>query len=322
MSKRESIAKPNRRHFLQATAAAIAGATLPWPVAAQEKRGDMPYRPLGSTGEMVSLLGVGGYHIAVRELSDDDGIRMVRTAMDQGVNFLDNAWQYHDGRSEVVMGKALKDGYRDKAFVMTKVLSREPDRVREQLETSLKRLDMDYIDLWQFHSVLEPDDPKKIYEDGLLDIALKAKEEGKIRYIGFTGHYNPAVHQEMLDRGFEFDTVQMPLNVLDHHARSFEQNVLPKVNERRMGALAMKTLGGAGQLPRVIDGITHDDCLRYVMNLTIATLISGMKSMDDLQANLAIAKSYKPFEEDELAQLLAKTRESAGRPEYEPYKIR
>lgn len=312
-----------RREFLMATAAAVAGATLPWPLAAAEARNGMPYRPLGSTGETVSLLGLGGSHIGQGNVTEDEAIRIMRTAIDEGVNFFDNAWAYFDGKSEERMGKALKDGYRDKVFLMTKHKGRDRATAREQLETSLKRLGVDHIDLWQFHEVVHPDFPRMIYESGALDVAIEARKQGKIRYIGFTGHHYPKYLNEMLDRGFAFDTLQMPLNVFDYHFRSFEHDTLPKALDKKMGVIAMKTLGGnPGTIPNASKAATAEECLRYAMSLPVSTVCSGMESMERLKLNLAIAKGFKPFQPDELAALLKRTAPEAADGNYEPYKTK
>jgi len=306
-----------------ASAAAVAGAALPWPLAAAEERNGMPYRPLGSTGEKVSLLGLGGSHIGQGNVTEAGAIRIMRTAIDEGVNFFDNAWAYFDGKSEERMGKALNDGYRDKVFLMTKHKGRDRATAQEQLETSLKRLGVDHIDLWQFHEVVHPDFPRMIYENGALDVAVKARKQGKIRYIGFTGHHYPKYLNEMLDRGFAFDTLQMPLNVFDHHFRSFEHDTLPKALDKKMGVIAMKTLGGnPGTIPNASKAATAEECLRYAMSLPVSTVCSGMDSMDRLKSNLAIAKAFTPFEPDELTALLKRTAPDAADGNYEPYKTR
>lgn len=311
----------DRRDFLKTTTAAVIGASLAPPLAQAEVRNGMPYRPLGKTGEMVSLLCVGGSHIGQGNVTEEEAIRIMRTAVDEGVNFFDNAWAYFDGKSEERMGKALKDGYRDKVFLMTKHKGRDAATAQQQLEDSLRRLDVDVVDLWQFHEVVHPDFPKAIYENGAIDVALKAREEGKIRYIGFTGHHYPKYHNEMIDRGFPWDTVQMPLNVFDHHFRSFEQSTMVKARENEMGVIAMKTLGGnPGTIPNASKAATAEECLRYAMSLPVATVVSGMDSMEHLRANLATAKAFKPFEPEELKALLARTAPDAANGNYEPYK--
>ncbi len=289
------------------------------PVQAGERNG-MPYRKLGDTGEEVSILCVGGAHIGGGGLSDDESVRMMRTAVDEGVNFFDNAWAYHGGRSEERMGMALKDGYRDQVFLMTKSTKRTEEGARQDLEDSLRRLDVDVIDLWQLHEMVDEDDPRRCYEDGPLDVAIKAREEGKIRYIGFTGHYQPSTHVEMIERGFEWDTLQMPLSVMDHHYRSFEQTVLPMAAERNIGVIAMKTMGGNPNSITSTGDVSPAECLRYAMNLPVASVCSGMDSMEVLRENLATAKAFEPMTEDEVGDVLARSAPHSQEGELEVYK--
>lgn len=308
-----------RREFLKFSAAALGASLLPAPVTA-EVHNDMPYRALGKTGEKVSLLCIGGYHIGQGSLSDEEAITLMRTAVDEGVNFFDNAWQYNAGASEVRMGKALKDGYREKVFLMTKHKGRTRADAQRYLEDSLRRLDVDVIDLWQCHELIKPDEPRAIHENGVIEFALEAKKQGKVRYLGFTGHFTPSTHTEMLARGFAWDTVQMPLNVFDHHFRSFEREVLPKAVERNMGIIAMKTLGGTPGRIVQSKAATVAECLRYAMNLPVSSVCSGIDSMEKLKENLAVAKAFKPFDPTELAALLQRTREKAATGEFEDYK--
>ena len=316
----------DRRSFLQRTALGALGAGLLHRAAyahiteTVEKRNGMPYRRLGATPEHVSLLCLGGYHIGLRALSDDQAIEIMRTAIDEGVNFFDNAWAYHGGRSEERMGKALKEGYRDKVFLMTKHKGRDPQSARDQLETSLRRLQVDVIDLWQFHEVVHPGTPKNLYDRKVMEVALKAKEEGKIRYIGCTGHHMPSIQAEMIDRGFPWDTIQMPLNLFDYHFRSYTKTVLPKANERNIGVIAMKTLGGTpAPIPKT-GAATPAECLEYAMNLPVATVCSGMDSLDLLRANLATAKAFTPLDSEKVAALLAQAKAPAATGEHEAYK--
>jgi len=308
----------NRRAFLETTfAGAAAFATFP---AWAEKRNGMPYRDLGKTGEKVSLLCVGGAHIGGKDVTDEDSIKIMRTAVDEGMNFFDNAWAYHGGRSEILMGRALKDGYREKVFLMTKGQARDAAGAQRYLEESLKRLDVDVIDLWQIHELVEPEGPGKVYNEGVLEYLMKAKEEGKIRYIGFTGHHLTSVHLEMLAGGFDFDTVQMPLSILDYHYFSFQQKVLPKAVEKKMGVLAMKTLGGSpGSVPES-GAATVAECLRYSMSLPVSTVVSGMDTLDKLKENIATAKSFTPMDETEMAALRARTESFGNDGRFESYK--
>ena len=308
-----------RRQFLRMSAAAMAVSLYGPQVAAGERNG-MPYRELGKTGEQVSLLCVGGSHIGGGNLSDEEAVALMRTAVDEGVNFFDNAWAYHGGRSEERMGQALKDGYRDQVFLMTKSTKRTEEGAQQDLEDSLRRMDVDVIDLWQLHELVDADHPRACYEDGPLDVAIKAQEEGKIRYIGFTGHYQPSTHVEMIERGFEWDSVQMPLSVMDHHYRSFEQTVLPMALERDIGVIAMKTVGGNPNSILATEDVSAAECLRYAMNLPVATVCSGMDSMEVLRENLATAKAFEPMSEEEAEELLSRSRPHSEDGAMEAYK--
>lgn len=309
-----------RRSFVKTSAVCGAGAWLSSATADESRVNDMPQRELGKTGQKVSLLCLGGFHIGVPELSDEESVRIMRRAVDEGVNFFDNAWQYHDGRSEERMGLALKDGYRAKVFLMTKHKGRDAAEAQEHLETSLRRLQVDVIDLWQFHEIVHPDQPKRVYDNGALEFAVKAREQGKIRYIGFTGHHVNGTHVEMIQRGFDWDTVQMPLNVFDYHFRSYQKSVLPMALERNMGVIAMKTKGGSpGVLPET-GAVTHDECLRYAMSLPVSTVCSGMDSMEVLERNLAAAKSFTSMTENEMEALRERVKPDAAKGLHEVYK--
>lgn len=282
----------------------------------------MPYRVLGRTGERVSLVGLGGYHIGgIPDEAEAD--RIIRAALDNGINFLDNAWDYHDGVSEQRVGRVLKDGYRDRAFVMTKIDGQTRESATRQIEESLERLQVDTIDLLQFHEVIRPGDPERILgANGALEAVLKAREQGKIRYIGFTGHKDPSIHLKMLDTafagGFTFDTVQMPLNVMDAHYRSFEREVLPVLVQRGIGVLGMKPLG-AGNIMRS-GKVTAVEALHYAMNLPVSVVITGVDSMEVLWQALEAARSYRPLAETEVAELLARTADAATDGQFEPFK--
>ena len=285
--------------------------------------GQIPRRPLGKTGEQVSLLCVGGAHIGSRNVAEADGIRIIHQAIDAGATFLDNAWEYNDGESERRMGKALaQDGYRQKAFLMTKDCAhdRRAEHSMRKLEESLRRLQTDYLDLWQIHEVVWPDDPDHIFAPGgSAEAMLKAKEQGKVRYVGFTGHKHPEIHRRMLSHGFPWDTVQMPLNVLDAHFVSFEREILPICQEQGIGVLAMKTFA-AGHLFEAKVGVTPEEALRYAMSLPIATVVSGMPSLAILEQNLAIARAFTPLTDEERTAILAKTAPIAGNGRFEPFK--
>jgi predicted aldo/keto reductase-like oxidoreductase len=290
---------------------------------AVENRNGMPYRILGKTGEHVSLLCLGGAHIGRDNLTDEESIALQRTAIDEGVNFFDNAYVYNGGRSEERMGKALRDGYREKVFLMTKTYHKDRDAssAQKQLEESLRRLQTDYLDLWQVHQIIEPHEPQWVYERGILDVMTTAREEGKVRYIGFTGHARPEYHMEMIERGFEWDTVQMPINAVDHHWTSFQNSVLPEAQKHNFGIIGMKSLGGSpGQFVNKAKVLTARECLHYAMNLPVATVVSGIDTMDKLKENLAIAKSFEPLSEEEIAAILAKAAPIAEGGKFERYK--
>jgi predicted aldo/keto reductase-like oxidoreductase len=264
----------------------------------------VPHRPMGKTGLKVSILGVGGYHLGTvagqPEVND-----MVAKALDHGINFFDNAWEYHNGASEERMGVALK-GKRDQAIVMTKVCThgRKKDVAMRMLEESLVRLRTDHLDVWQVHEVVYYNDPEKCYaQDGVLEALAAAKQQGKVRFVGFTGHKNPSIHLEMLKGGFPFDTVQMPLNPFDYSYRSFQQQVLPVAVERGMAVFGMKSMGGSGEMISM-GALTPTEALSYAMSLPgVSTTISGMDSMRVLDQNLEILKNFKPLSQDQISQL-------------------
>jgi predicted aldo/keto reductase-like oxidoreductase len=304
-----------RRAFLQTSAAGIAASGL---AAGREplerNQAGIPLRPLGKTGEQVTLLCLGGFHSTVPgKLSEVDSIALIQRAVDEGITFLDNAWDYHDGVGEERMGKALAEGgRRDKVFLMTKVCGRTAKESQQHLEDSLRRLRTDRIDLWQFHEIVYDNDPDWIFEaGGAIETALKAKEQGKIRYLGFTGHKDPRIHLKMLGKPYPWATVQMPLNVLDAHYRSFQKEILPVLAERGIGAIGMKSLGGDGRIVTEAK-IPVETALRYVMSLPIATLVTGIDSMSVLEQNLAIARSFEPLSQDERNAVDAQTVRLAG----------
>jgi len=259
----------------------------------------VPRRPFGRTGVEVSILGVGGYHLGSAK-NQEEASTIVSRAVDAGVNFFDNAWEYHDGESEERMGIALA-GKRDKVILMTKVCTHGRDKkvAMQQLEQSLRRLKTDHLDVWQIHEVVYYNDPDKIFAmDGAIEALEQAKKDGKVRWVGFTGHKDPAIHLKMLAHDFPFDTIQMPLNCFDARFRSFQQHVLPEANRRGIAVLGMKSLGGSGEL--VTHGaITPEEGLRYAMSLPVATTISGMESELFLEQNLAIASRFTPMSETE-----------------------
>jgi predicted aldo/keto reductase-like oxidoreductase len=282
---------------------------------------EMPLRPFGKTGEQVSLLGLGGYHIGVPP--EDEAIRLMHAAFDAGVTFLDNAWEYNAGISEMRMGKAIKTwGARDKLFVMTKDCAhdRKAKHSLLKLEQSLQRLQVDYLDLWQIHEVVWDDDPDWIFAPGgSAEAMLKAKEQGKVRYIGFTGHKHPDIFKRMLSQGFPWDACQMPLNVLDAHYASFEREILPLCQEQGIAVIAMKSLAD-GHLLQSGAPISAAEALRYVMSLPVATVVSGMDSMEVLQQNIATARAFTPLTPEERAGLLARSAAAARDGRHEPFK--
>jgi aryl-alcohol dehydrogenase-like predicted oxidoreductase len=260
----------------------------------------IPRRSLGRTGLEVSALGIGGYHLGSAN-SDAEAIQIVNEALDAGVNFFDNAWEYHRGLSEERLGRALK-GKRDRAIVMTKVCThgRGKDVAMRQLDESLTRLQTDHLDVWQIHEVIYENDPDLIFgPNGAAEALLQAKQQGKARFLGFTGHKDPSLHLEMLSHNFPFDTVQMPLNCLDATFRSFETKVLPEVNRRGMAALGMKSFGGSGELVRE-GAVVVTMGLRYAMSLPVAVTISGIDSLDVLHQNLEVARGFQPLNAAEM----------------------
>jgi len=308
-----------RREFLKMSAAAGAIAALPVPATAKVVNG-IPYRRLGKVGAEVSLLGIGGAHIGGEKMSEAEAIKIMRTAVDEGINFFDNAWEYQAGRSEERMGLAMKDGYRDKVFLMTKVLGRSTENAQKQLETSLKRMQVDVIDLWQIHSVgtFDPDDKGKVYTKGVIDVALKAKEQGKIKHIGFTGHVDPEVHIAVMEGGFDWETIQFPVNCLDPHRKSFIKNVIPKAQEYDLGIIAMKTLAGGGVLRTA--AISPEDALRFAMSMPVSVIVSGMDSFDTFQRNLTIAKTFQQMDPSAIAAFLDHTKTFGEQTQFEDYK--
>ncbi|HTB94706.1 MAG TPA: aldo/keto reductase [Candidatus Sulfotelmatobacter sp.] len=318
----------SRRKFLQG--AAIMGASPLIPsralsasdaVPREIPEGVVPKRSLGRTGIQVSALGLGGYHLGSAS-TDQAANEIVAKALDHGIDFFDNAWEYHDGLSEERLGKALK-GKRQNAFLMTKVCTHGRDKkvAMRMLEESLRRLQTDHLDLWQIHEVIYENDPEMIFAPGgAAEALLDAKKKGKVRFVGFTGHKDPEIHLRMLDHDFPFDTVQMPLNCFDASFRSFEMRVLPEATRRGIAVLGMKSLGGSGEMVRH-GGITAQQGLRYAMSLPVATTISGVDSMEVLDQNLAVAINFQPFTAAELKELRDHCRQFAADGRYELFKM-
>jgi len=278
----------------------------------------VPTRALGSTGEQVSCIGMGGFHLGVPE-DPAEAVRLVREALDRGITFFDNSWDYLEGESERRLGDALQGGYRERAFMMTKVDGRTKESVNRQLEESLRRLKTDYVDLLQLHEVIRWDDPEKFFAPGGgIEAFLEARDAGKIRYIGFTGHKNPDIHLKMLQQDFPWDTVQMPLNALDAHYESFTRKVLPVLVEREIGVLGMKPFA-AGQLFES-GAISAREALRYALNLPASVIITGIQSQRDLDQAIDIATSFRPLTRTEVGEILAKTSQVAREGKFEGYK--
>jgi len=287
------------------------------------RKGEMLYRTLGRTGEQVSAIGMGGFHIGQHGLTDEQSIRLIRSAIDRGITFMDNSWDYNEGQSELRMGKALKDGYRQKVFVMTKIDGRTKESAAQQLETSLKRLQTDRIDLVQHHEVIRFDDPDRIFaEGGANEALLEARQAGKIRYIGFTGHKDPHIHLYTLkvaaEHGFHFDTVQMPLNVMDAHFRSFAHMVLPELIKEEIGVLGMKSMGDSVILKSKV--VSPVECLHYALSLPTSVVITGIDKPEILDQAFEAARTFKPMTQEQVAQLLARTKAVAMAGKYELFK--
>ena len=283
----------------------------------------MIYRILGDTGERVSAIGVGGWHLALKHVDEKLAVRIVREALDRGVNFLDNCWDYNEGASEKRMGKALRDGYREKAFVMTKIDGRSKKEAARQLDESLERLDIDCLDLVQHHEILRFEDPHRIFhEDGANAALVEARSAGKLRYIGFTGHKDPRIHLYMLEvarqNGFKFDAVQMPLNLMDAHYRSFAKEVVPELVKQNIGVLGMKSMGNGILLKS--NTVTAIECLHYALSLPTSVVITGIDSMEILEQAFEAVRTFHPLGKEELDALLAKTADAALTGQYEPFK--
>jgi predicted aldo/keto reductase-like oxidoreductase len=336
--------KISRRNFLKQTSSSIvvgvaAGQGILRPIAAaaqaamhasgqksriETRTGDMVYRTLGRTKERISVIGLGGYHIGKPQLTESDSINIIRSAIDRGITYMDNCWDYNGGESEIRMGKALRDGYRQKVFLMTKIDGRTKQEAARQMEDSLKRLQTDHIDLLQHHEVIRPEDPDRIFAaGGAQEAMLDARKAGKVRYIGFTGHKDPLIHLRMLKvaakNNFHFDAVQMPINVMDAHFRSFEDQVLPVLVKEEIGVEAMKTFGDDYILrSRTVQPI---EALHYSMTLPTSVVITGIDNLQVLDQAIEAARTFKPMTKEEIAALLSRTREAAAKGQYELYKM-
>ncbi len=284
---------------------------------------EMIYRNLGSTGERVSAIGLGGWHLGSPQLDEQSSIRLIQTAIDRGINFMDNSWDYNDGASEIRMGKALRDGYRNKVFLMTKIDGRSKKEAARQLDESLRRLQTDMIDLVQHHEIIRYEDPHRIFDPEGANAALEeARQAGKIRLIGFTGHKDPHIHLYMLEyaarQGFKFDAVQMPLSVMDAHFRSFEKLVLPELVRQNIDVLGMKSMAN-GIILRS-NTVTPIECLHYALSLPTSVVINGINSFELLDQAFDSARIFHPLSRDEVDALLARTAKAASQGEFEPFK--
>lgn len=320
----------DRRNFLM-SGTAIAGAVAADQMFASILRAQtdtpqaqgMIYRQLGRTGERVSAIGLGGYHIGKSSIPEQDSIQLIRQAIDRGITFLDNCWDYNDGASEIRMGKALQGGYRNKIFLMTKIDGRTKAAATQQIDESLSRLQTDHVDLMQFHEVIRLEDPDRIFADGgAMEAMLAARQAGKVRYIGFTGHKDPYVHLRMLDEArqhnFHFDTVQMPLNVMDAHFRSFTHEVLPVLTKEGIAPLGMKCFGDHHILDS--NSVQPIEALHYCLNLPISVQITGIDSEQILDQAFQAARTFKPLSESEVSALLERTKPFAQQGKFELYK--
>ena len=313
----------HRRDFLKTAATAAGAAAADRFLHAADTKESVPTRPLGRTGERVSCIGLGGYHIGQAKLAEHDAIQLMRQAVDRGITFLDNCWDYNDGVSEDRMGKALAGGYRNKVFLMTKIDGRTKKACGDQIDQSLTRLQTDHVDLMQFHEVIRLEDPDRIFaEDGAMEAMLAAKKAGKVRFIGFTGHKDPYVHLRMLDHArqhnFHFDAVQMPLNVMDAHFRSFTHEVLPVLNREGIAPLGMKCFGDHFILDS--NTVKPMECLHYCLNLPIAVQITGIDSPQILDQAIQAATTFKPLSQSEVASILERTKPAALQGKFELYK--
>jgi predicted aldo/keto reductase-like oxidoreductase len=327
----EHSPKFGRRTFLgtaisgaAVTASAIEAQTAPLPRPTETRRGDMLYRSFGRTGETVSVIGVGGSHIG-QAASEDLAIRIIRTAIDRGVTYMDNSWDYNNGTGadEIRMGKALRDGYRQKVFLMTKVDGRTKAAAAKQLDESLKRLQVDHVDLLQFHEVIRMEDPDRFFASGgALEAFLDARKAGKLRFIGFTGHKDPAIHLRMLsmakEKGFHFDAVLFPSNVMDYSFRSFLHQVMPVALQEGIAVQTMKPMGGKF----ILDShtVTPEECLQYALSQPTSVVIHGMDKMEYLEQSLQVVKNFKQLTPAQIAALAGKAQQAAMTGQYELFK--
>jgi predicted aldo/keto reductase-like oxidoreductase len=302
--------------------AALQGAAAHTPLPPTSQVNGIGRRKLGRADAEVSIVGIGGYHLGLGSVTEEDAIRVIRTALDEGINFLDNCWDYNGGVSEQRMGKALENGYRQKAFLMTKIDGRTGTEARKQLEQSMARLKTDHIDLVQIHEVIRLTDAEQAFQPGhVIDVLKQARQDGKIRFIGFTGHKSPAMHLNMIaaadKHGFAFDTMQMPVNALDFHYDSFGQQLIPVAQKHGIAVLGMKPLSNAAILK---SGVTAAEALHYAMSVPVTVTITGCQSLANLQQALGVARNFKPMDVEQKIDLLAKTAPFAPAGKFEDYK--
>jgi predicted aldo/keto reductase-like oxidoreductase len=319
--KPERDGRVTRRRFLEIAASITAMCAARTELWAAEERSGIPYKTFGSTGEKVSAIGLGGYHIG--RPADDESIRIIRTAIDGGINFMDNCWDYNDGASEVKMGKALRDGYRQKVFLMSKIDGRDKKTAAQQIDESLKRLQTDHIDLMQMHEVIRMNDPERIFAGGgAMEALVEARKAGKIRFIGFTGHKSSDIHLHMLktadEHKFRLDAVLMPVNVMDAHFESFVRKVMPALVEKKIGIQTMKPIGGGIILQSKT--VTAPECLRFAMSQPTDVVITGCESIEMVQQALNTARGFKAMNQEEMASLLSRTAGAAAEGKFELYK--
>lgn len=317
-----AVTTVSRRKFVKMAVATGVAVGVSGPTWAEDKKGEMIYRTLGRTGEKVSAIGLGGFHIGTQK-EEHESIRIMRSAIDRGITFMDNCWDYNEGQSEIRMGKALKEGYRDKVFLMSKIDGRTKATSARQIDESLQRLQTDRIDLMQHHEIIRYEDPDRIFAEGGANEALvEAQKAGKIRFTGFTGHKDPAIHLRMLEiaknHQFRFDAVQMPLNVMDAHFRSFEDQVLPILVKEEIGVLGMKSLGSGSILKS--NTVKPIECLHYALNLPTSVVITGMQNMRDVEQALEAARTFQKMDKEKVAALLARTGSAAKSGNFERFK--
>jgi aryl-alcohol dehydrogenase-like predicted oxidoreductase len=315
----------NRRNFIGGLASLTAAGKTEVGPFLQSPGGstqDLPYRTLGKTGEKVSCIGLGGFHLGQSHLQEADAIKLFHAAIDRGINFSDNSWDYNEGESERRVGKALK-GYRQRVFVMTKFDGRTKSSALHQLDESLQRLQVDHVDLWQFHENIRLDDPDRFFAaGGAVEATVEARKAGKVRFIGFTGHKDPSVHLRMLEmadkHNFHFDTVQMPINVMDAHFRSFEKEVVPVLLQKQIALLGMKPMGDSNILNSKT--VTPLECLQYALSRPTSVVITGIDSMPILDQAFQAAATYTKLSKADIVAMLEKTASAAADGTYEPFK--